>query len=243
MHFGPSLRGGNKVPTFWAKVNSCIFQNCCFATKPELIEKRKLHLHDIIIHNYQTSSKQTHKFLPPQNNNCSPFFLDRSFANIRLSSVIKYYIGFLSKHWTEGKELHLALSQGFPNFPDDKNSPGHFLKRQNLSSQLRTSEPKFPKENKYPSWLSSSEILETLLQVNPKCSWETRGLLSPPKCFSLLWDKACNLQLHPNHMEKQADDPSAYFPECALERQGWCILQTEWSVHFILLLKQVTKPT
>lgn len=158
-HFAPSLRGGNRVPTLWAEVNSCIFQTCCvLQPNPSWFRKESSIFNDIIIHNYRTSSKRTHKFLPPQNSNCSPFFLDRSFANIFLSSVIKYYISSLSKHWTEGKELPLALSQGFSNFPDDKNHAGHFLKRQNLSSQLRTSEPKFPKENKHSRWLSSSEI-------------------------------------------------------------------------------------
>ena len=55
--------------------------------------------------------------------------------------------------------------------------------------------------------------------INPKCSWETRGLFFPATGQGL-WPASL-----PNRQEgKEANDPVRYLPASILKQQGWSIV-------------------
>lgn len=127
------------LPPWWlhspwplGEVNNCIVKPAvfCSQTQAHLEKKAPSSATVPVLHNRRTSSNQPHKFPPPQNSNCGPrSFPDRAYASRCLSSVVKYYISsFFCNIEQKEKSCSLALSQGFPNSPGDKNHPGHFLK-------------------------------------------------------------------------------------------------------------------
>lgn len=203
----------------------------CNQTQADVEKKAPTSMTLSVIRNYRASSKQPHKFLPPQNSR-----LLFSQTDLVQTDICVPWLNIISGpfHSIEQKEKScpLALSQGFPNFPDDKNHPGPFFKRHNLSSKLRATEPNFQGRISAPGGSCHQESLDTLLQVDSKCSRETEGLFPHRNASPYYRTKPVIAKFTADRMERQADDPAIYLPGRVLEQQGWSVLQSEWSAPF-----------